>query len=56
MARKTLKRENTVVQQDFVDEPLFSSGDTIRMDPDVVMADGMVDEGYRTNHESKMNG
>ena len=56
MASKTLKRENTVVQQDVVDEPLLSSGDTIRIDPDVAMVDGVVDEGYHTIHESKKNG
>ena len=56
MARKTLKQENTVVQPSFVDEQLFNSGDSICMDPDVVMIDGLVDEGYHTNHENKING
>ena len=33
-----------------------SSGHTIAIEPDSTMADGLVDEGYQTNHETKKSG
>ena len=52
MARKPLEREPTSVQV-IVPDQFVSSGDTIIMDDDVTMADGLLDEGYHTNHENK---
>ena len=34
----------------------ISSGDTVAMDYDITMVDGLVDEGYHTNHEHKKIG
>lgn len=34
----------------------ISSGDTVAMDYDITMVDGLVDEGYHTNHEHKKAG
>lgn len=65
MARKSIKHEQLPIQkpptnfapmgESHVEHPV-SSGDTIAMDFDVTMTDGLVDEGYHTNHENKMTG
>lgn len=65
MARKSIKREQpptyklpsdlATTEQSHIEHPV-SSGDTIAMDFDVIMADGLVDEGYHTNHEIKKTG
>ena len=63
MARKSIGREQLPIQKSpanfaptgacHVEHPI-SSGDTIAMDFDVTMTDGLLDEGYHTNHENKM--
>ena len=55
MARKSLKREPTTVYVASQDHPV-SSGDTIVMDQDLSITNGLVDEGHCMDRANKKPG